>query len=134
MANLTAPPRSKRTPRQPAGSTAHAGSVRAGIDEVAASLQEMLGQKLTAVVAGVTDARAVGDWARGVRRPHPKAEARLRHAHQIANLLAQVETPQTVRAWFIGMNPELDDHPPALAIAEEPTRVLQVARAFLNHG
>ena len=49
-----------KQPRSAAG-VAHAGSVRAEIAEIAASLQELLGQKLTAVIAGVTDARAVGD-------------------------------------------------------------------------
>lgn len=113
---------------------AHAAAIRASVEDVAASLQELLGQKLTAVIAGVTDARAVGEWARGERAPHPKAEERLRHAYQIAEVLVHVESAQTVRAWFIGMNPELDDHPPALVIADAPARVMQAARAFLAHG
>jgi erythromycin esterase-like protein len=44
------------------------------------SLQDVLGQRLVAVVAGVSDAKAVGKWARGERAPHPDAERRLRHA------------------------------------------------------
>lgn len=89
----------------------HARLVRARVGEIAAALQGLLGQKLTAVIAGVADAQAVGDWARGTRRPHPKAEERPRHAYQVAELLAREESRETVRAWFIGMNPELDDHP-----------------------
>jgi hypothetical protein len=124
-------PQPKTATTQSAG---HARAVRSGIAEVAASLQDLLGQRLTAVIAGVADARAVGDWARGQRTPHPKAADRLRHAYQVAALLAEDESPETVRAWFVGMNPDLDDHPPALVIAEEPTRVMQAARAFLAHG
>ncbi|MGH2560018.1 MAG: XRE family transcriptional regulator [Thermomicrobiales bacterium] len=105
-----------------------------GISTIAGTLQDLLGQKLMAVIAGVSDARAVGEWARGTRMPHPKAEERLRNAYQVAKLLEASESPETVRAWFIGMNPELGDHPPALVIAEEPVRVLQAARAFLAHG
>ena len=113
---------------------AHALAVRGPVAEIAAALQTLLGQKLTAVIAGVSDAEAVGDWARGARRPHPKAEERLRHAFQVAQLLAAVESRETVRAWFIGMNPDLEDHPPALVIASEPMRVLQAARSFLANG
>jgi hypothetical protein len=32
------------------------------------------------------------------------------------------------------MNPELDDRPPAIVIAEDPVRVMQAARAFIDHG
>jgi hypothetical protein len=86
------------------------------------------------MIAGVRDAHAVGDWARGTRKPHPKAEERLRNAYQVAKLLECEESRETIRAWFVGMNPERDDHPPALMIAEEPVRVLQAARSFLAHG
>lgn len=118
----------------PATEDAHAASTRGAVADVAASLQELLGQKLTAVIAGVADASAVGNWARGDRRPHPKAEERLRDAFRVATVLAKTESTQTVRAWFIGMNPELDDHPPALVIADDPTRVMRAARAFVAHG
>jgi hypothetical protein len=69
-----------------------------------------------------------------MRKPHPKAEERLRNAYQVAKLLECEESRETIRAWFVGMNPERDDHPPALMIAEEPVRVLQAARSFLAHG
>ena len=41
---------------------------------------------------------------------------------------------ETVRAWFVGMNPDLDDRAPALVLGEDPVGVLQAARAFLAHG
>ena len=37
-------------------------------------------------------------------------------------------------AWFIGMNPDLDDRAPALMLAEEPQEVLLAARNFLANG
>jgi hypothetical protein len=116
------------------GYRSHRDAVRGSMSTIAGTLQDLLGQKMTAVIAGVSDARAVSEWARGTRRPHPKAEERLRNAYQIAKLLEADESRETVRAWFIGMNPDLDDHPPALVIAENPVRVLQAARIFLAHG
>src|SRR5215217_4901410 len=79
---------------------AHAQATRLPIAAVAAYLRDILGQRLTAVVAGVDDAKAVGKWARGERAPHPDAEQRLRHAFQVAELLMQAEAADTVRAWF----------------------------------
>jgi hypothetical protein len=65
---------------------------------------------------------------------HRMIEQRLRHAFQIVQLLLERESAETVRAWLVGMNPELEDRAPVLLLAEEPTRVLQAARAFLAHG
>jgi hypothetical protein len=113
---------------------AYARAMRAGIREVATYLQDLFGQKLTAVMAGVQDPKAVGKWARGEREPHPEMEKRLRAAFQVAEFLMQVESRQAVRAWFTGMNPQLDDHAPALVLGEEPTQVMQAARAFLAGG
>ncbi|MCC7104706.1 MAG: XRE family transcriptional regulator [Chloroflexi bacterium] len=102
--------------------------------QVVAFLQELLGQRLTAVIAGVSDAKAVSKWARQERAPHPEAEQRLRAAYQVAQLLLSTESSDTVRAWFIGMDPDLDDRAPALVIGEDSVRVLQAARNFLAHG
>jgi hypothetical protein len=110
----------------------HERATRANIADVAKYLQDLLGQKLTALIAGVQDPKAVGEWARSKRHPQPDAEQRLRAAFQIAELLLQAEAPQTVRAWFVGMNPFLDDRSPALVIAEgDSIRAIQAARAFL---
>ncbi|MFN8635983.1 MAG: XRE family transcriptional regulator [Chloroflexota bacterium] len=108
--------------------------MRSSLPDVAHELERVLGQRLTAAIAGVADAKAVGKWARGERAPRPDAEQHLRDAYYVMRLLLQVETPATVRAWFIGMNPELDDRSPALALGEDAARVLQAARTFLAHG
>ena len=112
----------------------HGQAARTPISQVAVYLQDVLGQRLTAVVAGVSDAKAVGKWAKGQRSPQPDSELRLRHAYQIAQLLIQHESAETVRAWFLGMNPELDDEAPAVVLGEDPQRVLQAARTFLAQG
>ena|SRR5712691_7733670 len=114
--------------------TAHTGAIRATVPEIASRLQEVLGQRLTAVVAGVDDAEAVGQWACGLRAPHPEAERRLRDAHQVAGLLLDYDAPQTVRAWFGGMNPHLDEQAPAQVIATDPEHVVRAAEAFIANG
>lgn len=113
---------------------AHAQAARAATDAVAARVQAVLGQRLAAVVAGVRDAKAVGQWAAGTRAPHPAAERRLRDAFQVIELLVQYDAPEVVRAWFGGMNPDLEDRPPALVIGDDPQRVLQAAKTFAAHG
>jgi hypothetical protein len=112
----------------------HAGASRASLPDVVREVESVLGQRLTAVIAGVADVKAVGKWARGERTPRTDAEQRLRDAYYVTTLLLQLETPSTVRAWFSGMNPELDDRAPALVLSEDPARVLQAARTFLAHG
>jgi len=112
----------------------HGLATRLEVPPLVRSLQDVLGQRLVAVIAGVNDAKAVGKWARGERSPHPEAERRLRDAFHVAQLLLQNESAETVRAWFLGMNPDLDDQAPALALAEHPNEVLQAARAFLANG
>jgi len=112
----------------------HGRTTRLGVPMIVSSLQDTLGQRLVAVIASVSDAKAVGKWARGERSPHPETEKRLRNAYQIVQLLLERESAETVRAWFVGMNPDLDDRAPALVLGEDPVGVLQSARAFLAHG
>lgn len=114
--------------------TAYERAARASVSEMATYLQDLFGQKLTALMVGSKDPKAVGKWARGERDPHPDVEQRLRGVFQVAVFLLQAESRQTVRAWFMGMNPQLDDRAPALVIGEHPTEVMQAARAFLAGG
>lgn len=113
---------------------AHGLATRLELPTLVRSLQDVLGQRLVAVIAGVSDAKAVGKWARGERSPHPEAERRLRDAYHISQLLLQSESSETLRAWFIGMNPDLDDQAPALLLADNPQAVLGAARNFLANG
>lgn len=107
---------------------------RTSVAEIARYLQELFGQKLTALMVGVQNPKAVGQWARGEREPHPQAARRLRDAFHVAKLLMQVESAPTVQSWFMGMNPQLDDETPALLIASRPADVLRAARAFAAIG
>jgi hypothetical protein len=116
---------------------AHERAVRTPLPEVAAQMQDLFGQKIVAVVAGVDDPRAIGKWARGQRAPRGDAEPRLRAAYQVALLLILGDSADAARAWFLGMNPLLADRAPYAILGEglqSSQRVMQAARAFLAHG
>jgi hypothetical protein len=113
---------------------AHRKAVGKPIARVVADLQEVLGQELTAIVAGVRDVKAVGRWARGEHRPQPKAETALRDAYQIVQVLLAHEEVETVRAWMRGMNHLLDNRAPALVIREAPDQVAAAADALIEYA
>ncbi len=114
---------------------AHRKQVEFTIADVARFLQETLGQKLVALMAGVSDQKTVGQWAKGARAPRPEAEVRLRLAFQVFHLLQDEESPHTVRAWMIGMNPQLDDESPAEAIRDGRLKDVWVAaQAYVSGG
>lgn len=50
-------------------------------------------------------------------------------------MLAQLESPSVVRAWFIGMNPQLQDLSPAEVLRDGEDKVaMEAATAFLAGG
>lgn len=88
-------------------------------------------------MVGVDDPKTIGRWANeGSRAPQgAEVERKLRDAYQVFRLFLAKESTCTVRAWFVGLNPQLDDEPPATAIRDGKTRdVLVAARAFLAGG
>jgi hypothetical protein len=118
---------------------AHLQATRAAFDQVADSLREMLGAKLTAYLGGVKETRAVNQWADGEREPGETVQLRLRHALQVALMISEADGPGVARAWFHGMNPQLDDRSPARLLREGDLNevgpeVLRAARAFLVGG
>lgn len=105
------------------------------IAEIAAVLQQHLGQRVTAYLSGVKDPKMVGRWARGKAKPRELAELRLRAAYPAAELLADAYGPGTARAWFFGTNSRLGDEAPAYLLrhGEPPFRdLLPAARAFVE--
>lgn len=110
----------------------HAQVTRDGLAHAAAMLQGLFGQRLVAVIVGIRDPKAVGRWSRGVDIPHARTAEHLLNAYHVVRLLQAQETDDTVLAWFRGMNPDLGDRSPALVLREQPTSVMQAARAFLS--
>jgi hypothetical protein len=101
------------------------------VEAIVAYLGDVLGERLTAVIAGVDDAELLHQWIRGEGYPPAEAERSLRDAYEIVRMLLEHESPGTVRAWFRGVNPFLSDEAPALVISKDPRRVMGAANAFL---
>lgn len=114
----------------------HAQALRATIKEAAATLTSVLPARLAAYVVGVKDVKTLQRWAGGtVATINAPSESRLRAAYEIVLLLLRFDEPETVRAWFIGLAPELDDVSPARAIHEDRLQeAIGAARAFAAHG
>jgi hypothetical protein len=115
----------------------HRQAMTAPIRELARHLQEILSRRLTAYIVGVQDGKTVSRWANGEIseiRDH-ETERRLRVTYEISTLLLTRDSPQTVKAWFIGLNPQLGDSSPAEAIHEGNLKqALRAARAFSIGG
>lgn len=111
------------------------GHIDQSLADIAGVLQEHLGQKLTAHMAGLADAKAIGKIAKGARAPRDEAEKRLRAAYLVLTILLDDESAHTARAWFIGMNPQLDDDAPADAIrAGRLKDVVAAVRSYSTGG
>jgi hypothetical protein len=112
---------------------AHRLVVESSTEDTTTFVLEVLGQKLAGYMLNA-DAKTVKRWAAGTT-PRHEAEQRLRDLHMVLRLLISEESPLTVRAWFVGLNPQLNDESPATAIREGRTRdVLVAAKSFLAGG
>ena len=127
------------TPARP-DLTAHASATRLQPAALVAELRAILGARLVAYIGGVKETRAVRQWADGERRiSNTHTEQRLRIAYQAAKMLTEHDANDTIQAWFLGLNPMLDDTSPARLLTEEPLddsgpRVLAAARHFAATG
>lgn len=116
------------------GQSAHRVTVETDVHAIAGFLREVFGIKVTAYLAKVADPKTVVRWIAGDQHPRPNAEARLRVAFQVFQFLQQCDSPHTVRAWFVGMNPELDDVSPVRAIREGLSQEVMVAAKTFAAG
>lgn len=119
------------------GTRIHRQATVAPLTEIATLLQEVLSRRLTAFAAGVQDGKTVTRWASGevTEIRNPEVEQRLRTTYEIVQLLLAQDSPQTVKAWFIGLNPELDEVSPAEAIHDGKLKdALLAARVFAVNG
>jgi hypothetical protein len=113
--------------------------MRAPFSRVAGELRELLGARLTAYLGGVSETRAVRQWADGERAPGEQTQQRLRVALQIALVLCETDGREVTQAWFQGLNPQLEDRSPARLLRdgdldEAGPAVIAAARAFLIGG
>lgn len=121
------------------GLRAHQDSIRLSDAELVLGLRDLLGAKLVAYIGSVKETRAVRLWADGERKPSAEVMMRLRNAYYVAALLAERDSRAVVQAWFQGINPQLDDVPPARLLREGQVDeaaqlVIAAARAFAAAG
>jgi hypothetical protein len=83
-----------------------------------ALLRDVLGAGAVARVAGVSETRAVHDWAEARRAIRSAGvEARLRLAYQAVVLIQRVYPPEVAARWFDTPSPYLGYRSPAAALA-----------------
>ncbi len=92
-----------------------------GISRIAGYLQDHLGQKITAYLAGNDNAKTVGLWISGKVEPRDLPKTRLRYAYQAARLLVEAYDDEIAKAWFFGSNTLLDDEAPAYVLRHGTT-------------
>ncbi|HEY0552822.1 MAG TPA: XRE family transcriptional regulator [Thermoanaerobaculia bacterium] len=92
-----------------------------GISQIAGYLQAHLGQKITAYLAGLDNAKTVGLWISGNAAPRDLPKTRLRYAYQAARLLVESYDDETAKAWFFGSNSLLDDEAPSYVLRHGST-------------
>lgn len=89
---------------------------------VVSELVDLLGATTVAVIGGVTETRAVQQWANG---REPQRAHTLRFALQIATMIATLGDKHVIRAWFHGSNPRLEDRTPMMMLRERPLTEVQ---------
>jgi hypothetical protein len=104
------------------------------VREIAAYLQETVGQRVAAAMAGLADAKQIGRYARDDGpHPHGVTERRLREGYKVVRMIVEAYDDKTARAWLFGTNTRLDDQAPVevLGAAKDTadfTMVVQAAR------
>jgi hypothetical protein len=102
------------------------------VGEIAAYLQEQLGQRMTAFLAGLSDAKQIGRYAReGGPEPRDAVSLRLRQGYKIVRMISEAFDANTTKAWLFGTNTRLDDEAPIelLRSADTPQQFTAIVRA-----
>ncbi len=121
-------------PTSQARTSAHNNAIQISSQDIASELARVLGRQLLGIIVD-KGARTIQRWIAGDNTPGTEDERKLRNAYQVYQVLSNVEGEHTIRAWFMGMNPQLEDEAPAEALAaDRPREVMSAARAFVNGG
>ncbi len=114
----------------------HGEATRVDVAAATRELGNLLTDRLLAYIVNVRDVKTLARWESGrVSEVRIESERRLRTAYEIATLLGRVEAASTIRTWFIGLDPYLDDASPADAIHDGRLQdALNAARSFIAYG
>ena len=104
------------------------------IREIASYLQDAVGQRIAAAIAGLSDAKQIGRYARPDGPvPRGMTDRRLREGYKVVRMLVDAYDDKTARAWLFGTNTRLDDRAPVEVLGEAESTadfasVVQAAR------
>ena len=105
---------------------------RGSLTNLATTLQEILTQRLTAYLVGLSDGRDIGRYARSERMPHPDTFRKLSDLFFLVSLIKK-EPPEMIQVWFMGRNPEFGDRSPASLLHDDfDKNYLEVKNALLK--
>lgn len=116
----------------PAAEKLEHDAIRLPIREIAEYLQEHLGQRIAAHMAGLSDAKQIGRYTRpDGPRPRHRTEMRLREGYKVVRMIVDAFDDNTARAWLFGTNTWLDDQAPIAVLrqANEPEEYADVIGA-----
>jgi hypothetical protein len=115
--------------------SAHTQSLGLSPEDIVRRLAAVFGRNLLALIVGKS-VRTVDRWvANDNLQLDPADERTVRDTFQVYSLLKSVEGDHTIRAWFMGMNPQLEEAAPAEALADGRSReVMAAAKAFVTGG
>jgi hypothetical protein len=83
------------------------------ICEVAGYLQDQLGQRIAAHLAGLRDVKQIGRYRKpDGPAPNQTTELRLREGYKMVRMIVESFDNKTARAWLFGTNTRLDDKAP----------------------
>jgi hypothetical protein len=102
------------------------------VGEIAAYLQEQLGQRMAAFLAGLSDVKQIGRYTReDGPEPREAVAQRLRAGYKITRMIGAAYDAKTTKAWLFGTNTRLDDEAPIelLRSAETPEQFTPIIRA-----
>jgi hypothetical protein len=101
---------------------AHLQAMSLPIGEIVRLLLELLDATTVAVIAGVSETRAVHSWLNGREPQRPQV---LRFALQLAAMIATSADAEYCKAWFHGSNPGLNDRVPMIMLRDLPLADIQ---------
>jgi hypothetical protein len=102
------------------------------IAEIAGYLQETLGQRMAAYLAGLSDVKQIGRYRKpNGPAPSPQVERRLREGYKVVRMIRDCYDEATATNWLFGTNTRLDDQAPigVLRRATTPDDFVAVVRA-----
>ena len=114
---------------------AHGRSVISDQNDTLRTLVAALGKHVVAAVFN-KDVRTIEHWLKSdlaTAALKVEDERRLRDTFHVFSLIEEVDDADVARAWFLGMDPQLDDESPIEQLAAGNARaVLAAARAYVH--